>query len=127
MLVVLAGLDGSHGCAAPGPVRSSGVYQGPPPPGPGRLKWRRVWGGGGGGRVWGVVLRGGGGGRRPISPNPPPFLSALPGRGVRRGGCPGMHCKGGGNPPPPSRAPSLCPATVSLAASAGFNSICNRQ
>ena len=40
MLVVLAGLEGSHGCAvhgcaAPGPVRSSGVYQGPPPPGPG--------------------------------------------------------------------------------------------
>ena len=35
MLVVLAGHDGSHGCAAPGPVRSSGVYQGPPPPGPG--------------------------------------------------------------------------------------------
>ena len=35
MLAVLAGHDGSHSCAAPGPVRSSGVYQGPPPPGPG--------------------------------------------------------------------------------------------
>ena len=30
-------------------------------------------------------------------------------------------------PPPASRAPSLCPATVPLAASAGFNGICNRQ
>ena len=35
---------------------------------------------------------------------------------------------GGGTPPPrPSRACSLCPATVSLTASAGFNGICNRQ
>ena len=41
----------------------------------------------------------------------------------RRQGCIGK----GGEPPPPSRAPSLCPATVSLAASAGFNGICNRQ
>ena len=30
-------------------------------------------------------------------------------------------------PPPPSKAPSLCPATVSLTASASFNGICNRQ
>ena len=30
-------------------------------------------------------------------------------------------------PPPPSRTPSLCPATVPLTASAGFNGICNRQ
>ena len=29
--------------------------------------------------------------------------------------------------PPASRAPSLCPATVSLMASANFNGICNRQ
>ena len=33
----------------------------------------------------------------------------------------------GGEVPPPSRAPSLRPATVSLAASAGLNGICNRQ
>ena len=32
----------------------------------------------------------------------------------------------GGNPPP-SRAPSLCSATVSPTASAGFHGICNRQ
>ena len=30
-------------------------------------------------------------------------------------------------PPPPSRAPSLCPATVTLTPSAGFNGICNRR
>ena len=30
-------------------------------------------------------------------------------------------------PPPPSRAPSLCPATVPLTPSAGLNGICNRQ
>ena len=30
-------------------------------------------------------------------------------------------------PPPPSRAPSLRPATVSLTPSASFNGICNRQ
>ena len=30
-------------------------------------------------------------------------------------------------PPPPSRAPSLCQATVSLTPSASFNGICNRQ
>ena len=35
--------------------------------------------------------------------------------------------KGGGNPPPPSRAPSLCPATVPLTPSASLNGICNRQ
>ena len=29
--------------------------------------------------------------------------------------------------PPPSRAPSLCPATVSLTPSASFNGIYNRQ
>ena len=29
--------------------------------------------------------------------------------------------------PPPSRAPSLCPATVPLTPSAGLNGICNRQ
>ena len=31
-----------------------------------------------------------------------------------------------GEVPPPSRAPSLCPATVSLTASASLNGICNR-
>ena len=34
---------------------------------------------------------------------------------------------GGGNPPPPSRASRLCPATVSMTASASFSGICNRQ
>ena len=29
--------------------------------------------------------------------------------------------------PPPSRAPSLCPATVPLTPSASFHGICNRQ
>ena len=32
-----------------------------------------------------------------------------------------------GNPPPPSRAHSLCPATAPLTPSASFNGICNRQ
>ena len=45
----------------------------------------------------------------PSSPPPPP-------------GCIG---RGGGTPP--SRAPSLCPATVSLTPSASFNGIYNRQ
>ena len=40
---------------------------------------------------------------------------------------PEMHWKGGGTPTPPYRAPSLCPATVSLTASARLNAICNRQ
>ena len=51
---------------------------------------------------------------------------------------PGMHWRGGGVPPmcnipsgypprPPSRAPSLCPATVSLTPSASLNGICNRH
>ena len=48
-----------------------------------------------------------------VAPPPPP---------------PGMHWKGGGVPTfPPSRAPSLCPATVSLTPSARLNGICNRQ
>ena len=34
---------------------------------------------------------------------------------------------GGVPPPPPSRAPSLCPATVPLTPSASLNGICNRQ
>ena len=33
----------------------------------------------------------------------------------------------GGGYPPPSRAPSLCPATVPLTASVSFHGICNRQ
>ena len=40
---------------------------------------------------------------------------------------PGMHWKGGRYPPPFSRTPSLCPATVPLTPSASFNGICNRQ
>ena len=35
--------------------------------------------------------------------------------------------EGGRVPPPPSRASSLCPATVPLTASAAFNGICNRH
>ena len=42
-------------------------------------------------------------------------------------GLPAMLWKGGRPPPPPSRAPSLCPATVPLTPSAGFNGICNRR
>ena len=34
---------------------------------------------------------------------------------------------GGGCPPTPSKAPNLCLATGSLAASCSFNGICNRQ
>ena len=33
----------------------------------------------------------------------------------------------GGGTPPPSRASSLCPATVPLTAGTAFNGICNRQ
>ena len=40
---------------------------------------------------------------------------------------PELHWKGGCATPPPSRAPSVRPATVSLTPSAGFNGICNRQ
>ena len=35
--------------------------------------------------------------------------------------------RGGGTPPPPSRAPSLRPATVPLTPSASLNGMCNRQ
>ena len=42
-----------------------------------------------------------------------------------RGRRPGMHWSGGRYPP--SRAPSLCPATVPLTPDAGFLGICNRQ
>ena len=42
------------------------------------------------------------------------------------GGRAGMHWKGGRSPPPP-RAPSLCPATLSLTPSASLSGICNRQ
>ena len=44
----------------------------------------------------------------------------------REEGGAGMHWKGR-RYAPPSRAPCLCPATVSQAASARFNGICNRQ
>ena len=42
---------------------------------------------------------------------------------------PGMHWKGGRPPPPPQfcKAPSLCPATVSLTPSGRLNGIFNRQ
>ena len=35
--------------------------------------------------------------------------------------------RGGGTPPPRSRAPSLCPATVPLTPSASLTGVCNRQ
>ena len=48
--------------------------------------------------------------------------------GGGRGVPPPQGCSGrGGRYPPPFRAPSLCPATVSLTPSARFNDICNRQ
>ena len=40
---------------------------------------------------------------------------------------PGMHWKGGGYPRPPSRAPTLCPATVPLTPSASLKGIRSRQ
>ena len=47
---------------------------------------------------------------------------------LRRGqGCLGNGGRGGYPPLPPSRTPSLCPATVPLTPSAGLNSICNRH
>ena len=41
----------------------------------------------------------------------------------------GQECigRGGSPPPPPLQGASLCPATVSLTASAGFNGVYNRQ
>ena len=53
---------------------------------------------------------------------PPPCPTGPEGGGVR-----GRDASKRGEPPPPSRAPSPCPATVSLTPSAGFNGICNRQ
>ena len=51
--------------------------------------------------------------------------------GREGGGRPLRACQGcigkGRRGPPPSRAPSLCSATVSLMPSAGFNGTCNRQ
>ena len=40
--------------------------------------------------------------------------------------CPRMHWKGGSPPPPPSRAPSLCPATVPLTPASTFVTDSNR-
>ena len=56
-------------------------------------------------------------------PPPPPSREVLEGvRGAE------MHWKGGGGvTPPPSRAPSRRPATVSLTASARLNGICNQS
>ena len=53
-------------------------------------------------------------------PHRPPLPSGW-GRGALEGG------GGAGTPTPPSRAPSLHPATVSLTPSASLNGICNRQ
>ena len=46
---------------------------------------------------------------------------------LRFGGAGRDVLEGGGYPPPPSRAPSLCPATVPLTPSASINGIRNRQ
>ena len=50
-------------------------------------------------------------------------------RGARGMGAWGQRCIGKGrtHPPPPSRAHSLCPATVPLTPSASLNGICYRQ
>ena len=53
---------------------------------------------------------------------PPPHAHHSPAC-LRR---PGVYWKGG-SPPPPSRAPGLCPATVPPTPSAGFNGTCDRQ
>ena len=61
---------------------------------------------------------------------PPPHLKEWEGEAWRAGlwGWGRDALEGGGaGPPPPSRAPSLWPATVSLTASARLNGICNRQ
>ena len=50
-------------------------------------------------------------------------LGGSPGRTAAQG----QRRTGLSPPPPPSRAPSLCPATVHLTPSASFNGICNRQ
>ena len=60
------------------------------------------------------------------------FEEAAPLGGVKAQGCAdggvggcSDALEGGEVPPPPSRAPSLRPATVPLTPSAGFNGICN--
>ena len=60
----------------------------------------------------------------PPPPSGPPKVLG-PGRVSNRGG-PRDALEGGGGTPPPSGAPSLWPATVSLAASASLNGICNQ-
>ena len=63
-----------------------------------------------------VCVGGGGGGASPSSVGPLCESPSPP---------QGMHWKGGRYrpPPPPSKAPSLCPATVCLTAGASFNGI----
>ena len=56
---------------------------------------------------------------RPDNPLPRPKYD-LRQRCIRKGGAPPP-------PSPPSRAPSLCPATVPLTPSASLNGICNQQ
>ena len=109
-------LDLPHGRDPPTPSRpvGRGVSGGVPQRTP-VGKWLRGLGVGGGG--WGCP------------PGPPrgcaPRTPGHPQRclGWRGGGTPPLEPA----PPPLSRAPSLCPATVSLTPSAGLNGICNRQ
>ena len=68
----------------------------------------------------------------PVKEQQPDGMSRRGGGGglylrVRRCRLQGCIGKGGCPPPPRSRAPSLCPATVPLTPSAGFNGFCNRQ
>ena len=76
-----------------------------------------------------VLLPSGVGLRSDPPPQPPPPPPSVSGGA---GGTPGVHWIWGGGatrevPPPPSRAPSLCPATAPLTPSASFNGIRNRQ
>ena len=59
-------------------------------------------------------------------PRPVTTAGGGPSKPVSQAPAPEMRWKGG-RYPSPSRAPSLCPATVSLTPSASFNGVCNRQ
>ena len=88
---------------------------------------RRKWTGGGGGGLGmpvavGVEVGPPGGGRHGRGGRVAGLCLVILG-----GGGAGMHWEGGEITSPPSRAPSLCPATVPLTPSAGFDGICNRQ
>ena len=68
-----------------------------------------------------------------VRANDPPLRAARQSVGPPPRDCPDEQCSGPDThrklppPPIPSRAPSLCPANVSLSPSAILNGICNRQ